>query len=50
MESTVYAPDVLEPEMLTLKFSSSHAGVRFQFDVSSRGRGDITNWEGRFLL
>ena len=50
IESTVYSPNVLEPEMLTFKFGSSYGGVRFHFDVSSRGRGDITSWEGRFLL
>ncbi len=50
VESAVDAPDILHPEVLTLEFGSPDARVRFQFDVSSGGGGDIANWQGRLLL
>ena len=50
IEGAVDAPHVLEPQVLTLEFGSSHAGVRFQFDVAGGGRGHIANGEGRLLL
>ena len=50
VESAVDTPDILHPEVLTLEFGSPDARVRFQFDVSSGGGGDIANWQGRLLL
>ena len=50
VEGAVDAPHILQPKFLTFEFGSPHAGVRFQFDVSGGGRGDIADWQGGLLL
>ena len=50
IEGAVDAPHVLQPQVLTLELGSSHARVRFQFDVARGRRGHVADREGRLLL